>query len=71
MDQYGKSDWVPLCFLTWTFECTIKNNVDVWISNKDTQTLCKFFFILHISSPNQEDCIALDAKCLVFLRFSQ
>ncbi len=53
------------------FECTIKNNVEVWIRNKGTQTLCNFFFNFAFSSPNQKDCFIVDAKCLVFLQISQ
>jgi len=49
----------------------IGNNVEVWISNKGTQTFYKFFFYFLLFSPNQENCIEVDAKCLVFLQFSQ
>ncbi len=51
------------------FECTIRNNVEIWITNKGTQALCKFFFILHF--PNNFFCITIHVKCLVFQRFSQ
>ncbi len=27
------------------FECTVRNSVEIWITNKGTQTLGKFFFI--------------------------
>ncbi len=39
------------------FECVIKNNVEVWIPNKGTQTLCKFFFILHFLVPIKKSAL--------------
>jgi hypothetical protein len=27
------------------FECVVRNNVEIWISNKSTQILYKLFFI--------------------------
>jgi hypothetical protein len=32
-------------------KCAIENNVEVWIPNKGTQTLYKFFFILQFLVP--------------------
>ncbi len=49
----------------------IWNNVEVWISNKGTQTLYNFIFILHFSNPNKKDYTTIDAKCMVILQFSQ
>jgi hypothetical protein len=41
------------------FECIVGNNVEVWISNKSTQTLYKFFFIL---------CFPVQIKILHYCR---
>jgi hypothetical protein len=51
-------------------ECAIGNNVKVWTTNKGTQTFWNFLFIV-FSNPNKKNYIVIDAKCLVFLWFSQ
>jgi hypothetical protein len=71
MDQYGISNRMPLCFLAWTFR--MHNKKQCWsLDHKQRypnslQILLYFAF----SNPNQEDCIVVDVKCLVFLWFSQ
>jgi hypothetical protein len=51
MDQYGKKIEYHFVSLHELSECTIGNNVKVWIPNKGTQSLCKFFFILRFLVP--------------------
>jgi hypothetical protein len=33
------------------YECVVRNNVEIWILNKSTQILSKFFFILSFLIP--------------------
>jgi hypothetical protein len=51
-------------------ECVIENNVKVWITNKKYSNFLQFCLYFALSNSNQEDCITIDAKCLVFLWFS-
>jgi hypothetical protein len=35
------------------FECVVGNNVEVWITNKDTQTLCNLFIFCDFQSQSR------------------
>jgi hypothetical protein len=71
MDQYGISDRMPLCFLAWTFQ--MHNKKQCWsLDHKQRYpNSLQIFLYFSFSNPNQEDCIVVDVKCLVFLWFSQ
>jgi hypothetical protein len=71
MDQYGESNWVPLCFFAWTF--CMRNRKQCWsLDHKQKYpNSLQILFYFALSSPNQEDYIAIDAKCLMFLWFFQ
>ncbi len=71
MDQYGKNNWVPLCFLTWTFGMCIRKHCWNLDPTKTYPNFLQLFIYFVLSNPNQKDYIAIDAKCPVFLRFSQ
>ncbi len=71
MDQYSKSNWVPPCFLAWTF--WMCNRKQCWSLDHEQRypNSLQLFIYFVFSNPNQEDYIVIDAKRLVFLWFSQ
>jgi hypothetical protein len=71
MDQYGKSNWIPLCFLAWTFQ--MHNRKQCWSLDHEQRypNFLQILIYFAFSNPNQEDYIIGEAKCLVFLWFSQ
>ncbi len=69
MDQYGKSIWIPFCFLAWIF--WVHSRKQCWsldLEQKYPNSLqILIYFVLF--NPNQEYYIIIYAKCLMFLWF--
>ncbi len=71
MDQYGKNNWVPFCFLAWTFRMHSRKQCWNLDPKQRYPNSLQFFLYFVLSSPNQKNCTIVDAKCSMFLRFSQ
>ncbi len=65
------NNWVPLCFLAWAFWMRSKKQCRSFDHEQRYLNSLQIFIYFVLSSPNQEYCIVEDAKCLVFLQFSQ
>jgi hypothetical protein len=66
MDQYGKNNWVPFCFLAWTFRMHSRKQCWNLDPKQRYPNSLQFFLYFVLSSPNQKNCTIVDAKCSMF-----